>query len=90
MPIKFVCYDNEGATTDRYTIFPRNSEFDACAIRQRGGRPLRMSLGLSDQPGHPLGFSQWTHAQAGPHLGRKIQFDSLPEMIRAHAIKRCA
>lgn len=29
--MKYMVYDNEGATLDRYTIFPRDKEWDAQA-----------------------------------------------------------
>lgn len=39
----FVIFDNGGATLDRYTVIDQNGEM----------------LGLSDNPNHPQGFSQF-------------------------------
>lgn len=86
---RFVCYDNGGETYDRYTVIPRDRAFDSLVVRRRVGRPLRMCLGMSEGPTEPLGFSQWTHGQAGPHLGRKLPFSALPKTIQRHIIARC-
>ena len=85
----FICYDNGGATYDRFTVIPRSREFDSMTIRRPASRPLRMSLGMSLDPTGPRGFSQWSHAQAGPHLGRKVDFGKLPRDVQKHVIAMC-
>ncbi len=68
------CYDNGGKTVDRYTVvymdFPE---------RQRG---FFLSLGMSEDPGHPQGFGQHTVAMLGAHLGRRVPFRMLPGRCR--------
>jgi hypothetical protein len=77
-PIKV--YDNGGESFDRYTVVldePGTNRGDDF-----------MALGLSDNPGHPQGFSQFTTAQDGPHLGKRIKFADLPDEVRKHAVVR--
>lgn len=84
-----LCYDNGGATLDRYTVFPRGRGWGPVwnpARRQR----VRMFLGLSSAPSHPFGFSQWGEDTPGRHLGRRIAWANLPEHIRQHATARIA
>lgn len=78
MSIKSV-WDNEGETADRYTVVFNEHE------RCRPGFPdLFTALGMSDNPTHPQGFSQFTSAMEGPHLGKKLAFEDLPEHIQEH------
>ncbi len=86
---RFICYDNGGETYDRYTVIPRDRAFDSLVVRRRGSRLLRLCLGMSEEPTHPLGFSQWTHCQAGLHLGRKLPFTALPKAIQSYVTARC-
>ncbi len=66
-------WDNEGDTIDRYSVVLKDGNF----------------LSLSDDPGHPQGFSQWGHGvKPGPHLGKKISFDKLPPKVKAHVNMR--
>jgi len=51
---------------------------------------LFMALGLSDDPDSPQGFSQFSAAKVGPHLGRQIAFQDLPQNVQEHAIGRLA
>lgn len=62
-------YDNGGKTVDRYTIVFRGEQ---------------MVLGVSDDPTGYMGFSNWGDAVIGRHLGKKIQFDDLPEDVKIH------
>lgn len=48
----------------------------------------RNCLGLSDNPRHPQGFSQFSVCQEGKHLGKKINFNDLSEHIQKHIISR--
>jgi len=63
-------YDNRGATFDRYTVV-----YLDCPE----GRGLYACLGMSTNPRDPQGFGQHGVAHCGPHLGKRIQFDALPE-----------
>lgn len=76
-------YDLEG-TLDRYTIVFMDQ------VEDEGGEygPLYTVLGMSDHPDHPQGYSQHGSGHDGPHLGRPIRFQDLPENIRKHAIRR--
>ena len=47
-----------------------------------------MSLGLSDNPDSPCGFSQFSGCKEGEHLGKIISFNTLPENVQKHIIKR--
>ncbi len=90
--MKYMVYDNEGATLDRYTIFPRDKDWDAQAKKITPHRYLRPCLGLSGHPvpWHPQGVSQFTTGAPGPHLGKRIKLHDLPVDIRTHALKRLA
>jgi len=65
-------YDNNGETCDRYTIVLRSSGL-MCDM-----------LGLSELPDSPLGFSQYTMGMDGEHLGKRIQWNDLPENVQSH------
>jgi hypothetical protein len=60
--------DNGGVSIDRYTITFSETE----------GRYHYM-LGMSDLPTHPQGFCQHCTGIPGPHLGKLIEFEDLPE-----------
>jgi len=62
-------YDNGGKTFDRYTVIYMDQP-------ERHGYAC---LGMSEHPFHPQGFGQHGIAQPGRHLGRRIQFDQLPD-----------
>lgn len=69
-------YDNGGKTFDRYTVI-----YDSGDV-----------IGLSLNPESPQGFSQYCGVLAekggmivdGPHLGKVIAFEELPENIQEH------
>lgn len=69
------CYDNGGASIDRYTVayldFPydRNPKVFEC-------------VGCNDSPFHPQGFGQHSSCMLGPHLGKEIEFSELPEDVQ--------
>ena len=77
MKIKAV-YDNP-EFNDRYSVYfgPKNKV-----------NGLTDCLGLSDNPTHPQGFSQFCMGEPGPHNGQKINFSDLPAKIRAHVRER--
>ncbi|RLD84447.1 MAG: hypothetical protein DRJ10_01225 [Bacteroidetes bacterium] len=76
MQIKAI-YDNKGETCDRYSIVFKEKEGD-----------YNIHLGLSNEPTHPQGFSQWSQCVDGDHLGTKIDFSELPINIQEHILKR--
>ena len=66
-------YDNGGKTVDRYTVVFNDG---SC-------------LGLSSNPTHPQGFSQWGQGVVeGPHLGTKIRLAELPKHVQKHIAER--
>lgn len=70
------CYDNGGATIDRYTVV-------YVGVPAVLGRPdLHECVGMSAAPFHPQGFGQHSAAQIGHHLGRRVPFAELPEDCR--------
>lgn len=73
-------YDNGGKTLDRFTVVTDQPEYDA-----RNTPNLFMALGLSMDGD---GFSQWTTAVPGRHLGRRIQFEQLSANTQAHIAGR--
>lgn len=72
-------YDNDGKTFDRYTVIYMDSP------ENRSG--IFAAVGMSANPFHPQGFGQHTSAMPGPHLGRRIHFDELPEDCRKLAAR---
>ena len=73
MPTRVRVYDNGGATLDRFT---------AVYIDRPCGGGLFEARGLSDNPFHPQGFSQFTTAADGPHLGKRVPLSALPADVR--------
>ena len=73
-------WDNEGETYDRYSIV-LNDYYDRAET-------MRECLGLSHNPTHPCGFSQFSGAMEGEHLGKKKEWNELPGNIQKHIINR--
>jgi hypothetical protein len=72
--------------TDRYCIVMEKN-----FMQKRDKDDLfRDCLSLSDHPSHAQGYSQWGVCVIGPHLGKRITFDSLPKNIQAHIRQRLA
>lgn len=65
-------WDNGGESLDRYTVVFKDGDM----------------LGLSTEPEHPQGFSQFTTGTEGSHLGKKVKWDSLSEKLKKHIIQR--
>jgi hypothetical protein len=64
-------YDNGGKTFDRYTVV---------YLDQPEREPNTFAaIGMSANPFHPQGFGQHCSAVPGRHLGKRIQFNELPE-----------
>ena len=78
-------YDFGDSVADRYTIVLNEPDYGAGSEQTE-----YTALGLGDCPDHPAGFSQWVSAVLGPHLGKQIAFDDLPERVRLHALERIA
>lgn len=71
-------YDNGGTTFDRYTaVYPWSKNFRNGFVTMRG---------MSENPFHPQGFGQLCEGTDGPHLGRRVNYVDLPDMV-AHCIK---
>lgn len=73
------CYDNGGATADRYTIVPPRWAKD----EQVHG--LFNAIGASAYPFHPQGIGMNITAAPGPHLGKRVHWDTLPEQVQHFA-----
>jgi ribosomal protein S18 len=73
----FRAFDNGGETADRYTVFLVGDEEDG-------------ALGMSDDPSHPQGFSQWGDFDVDvvEKNNEEISFDKLPANVQQHAIDR--
>ena len=65
------CYDNDGATADRYTVIYLDQP--ERAVNTFAAR------GMSAAPFHPQGIGQSCTAQPGRYLGKRIAFADLPE-----------
>lgn len=77
------CYDNGGKTCDRYTVLPARW-VRGWSRRTRDGL-LWEAIGASEWPFLPQGFGQHVEAMAGPHLGKRVPFESLPPDVRRFA-----
>ena len=76
-------YDNP-EYTDRYTVVL--SSKDGVDPKDED---LRDCLMIGDDPTHPQnGYSQMGVAQLGPHLGKRIRFEQLPERVQNHVMER--
>ncbi len=86
-PFILDCFDNKGATVDRYTVM-------FCApYADTAGEVLYLSL--SGAPAHPQGVSQWggispREAAAYRYSAKRqrVRWLDLPEHIRAHVVAR--
>jgi len=62
-------WDNGGKTCDRYTVQIDNDYF-----------------GMSDDPLSPQGFNQYLGEYPeiipGPHLGKRVKYENLPETVQ--------
>lgn len=65
-------YDAGDVFVDRYTIL---LEDGSC-------------LGVSVDPEHPQGVSQFSDCLPGPHLGQHIVFADLPTKVQVHVRRR--
>jgi len=85
-------WDNGGKTCDRYTVF----FWDNNAPADKRWETYIPYLGMSDNPTHPQGFSQFGEIRAHERAqgayrkawGKRIAWDSLPEHIQRHVIAR--
>ena len=73
-------YDNGGKTLDRYTVCLE-------VERWEGHTPFYAALGCSEGG---RAFSQFTEAQEGRHLGKRVKLASLDPDTQAHIRSRLA
>lgn len=85
--MKIAIYDNDGKTADRYTFIPLDRRHYP-PRRTRDGSLLYACLGCSAYPSHPQGFSQFSEAVRGRHLGRRVAPEDIPPAVLAHALAR--
>jgi len=76
------CYDNSGKTADRYTILPARYWREMRNVLHGG---CWYAIGASAEPFDPQGFGQSTEAAPGPHLGKRVHFDTLPRDVQTYA-----
>lgn len=80
------CYDNGGASFDRYTVV-----FTGRYRHKTGGSVLY--VGMSEHPFHPQGFGQHGEAPSRidqpsyAHLGKRISFAALPPDCRTLVLR---
>ncbi len=79
-------WDNGGKTADRYTIIAPRSGAAAQLYKLAGG--IWECVACGDTPFHPQGFCQWSTAQPGSHLGRRVHWDDVPEPVKRVARER--
>lgn len=77
-------YDNGGKTWDRYTVF----EYNPQEYNRVDGVTTYECLALSDNCDKPDGFSQWSYASKGRHLGKLVKLEDLPTNVKLHIVKR--
>ena len=65
-------WDNGGETLDRFSIFFTDGDM----------------LGLSDSISGHFPFSMFCEGQEGTHLGKKLEWDDLSEIVQKHIIGR--
>lgn len=77
------CYDNGGRTFDRYTILP--ARWVRGWSRRVPDGLLWEAIAASEYPFAPQGFGQHVEAMAGPHLGARVPFETLPADVQRFA-----
>jgi hypothetical protein len=75
-------WDNGGKTMDRYTVILKRPMYHIGLLGSHE------SLGLSENPSDPQGFSQFGAAVEGEHLGKKIPFYDLSFRVINHIVTR--
>lgn len=75
------CYDNGGRSFDRYTIIPPRW---AHQYRERDPRTFH-AIGASCNPYYPQGFGMYITAMPGPHLGKRVHWQDLPDDVQRFA-----
>ena len=73
-------YDNGGKSFDRYTIIPPRWAKD---YRENGFS--WSAIAASENPFHPQGFGMHVTAIPGSHLGKRIKWRDLPDMVKGFA-----
>ncbi len=77
-------YDlGENGPADRYVAV-----LDSQDWRESTNPGYMSMLSFSGNPTHPQGVSQFGEGKEGAHLGKRIQFSSLPKDLQDHVIQR--
>lgn len=77
------CFDNKGATGDRYSVL-----FGGSLWEPSFGRKVQC-LGMSNAPTSPQGISMWVMVDASWRPShQRVRWLDLPEHIRQHVIAR--
>lgn len=76
------CFDNGGKTCDRYTIIPPRW---AGAQWRENYLGSWQAIAANAEPYHPQGFGMHVSAAPGPHLGKRVHWDTLPADVQKFA-----
>lgn len=79
------CYDNGGKSFDRYTIIPPRWAKEHAPYRGGSNYAQWDAIGASAYPFHPQGFGMTVGATPGPHLGKRVHWDTLPADVQKFA-----
>jgi len=83
--MEILVVDNGGETLDRYTAI------DHDVLDTESDSDMVECLGFSDNPTHPLGFSQFSECSKSwvfSSNNESIPFTSLSEELQAHVLNR--
>jgi len=84
---------NEGCPSEIVAIYDSPDFWDRYTVVygspfKKNGEDFYECLGLSENPNHPQGFSQWSECMMGDHLGKSIEWDELPDNVKDHIRSR--
>lgn len=74
--------DTEQATCDHFVVVMKDHYYHV------SGQKLHSGFTLSDNSNSAQGVSQHGDVIVGPHLGKKIAWSRLPQVIQDHVIAR--
>ena len=79
-------WDNNGETTDRYTIVTNYQ--DSGREKDFNGHPVFLALSINQNCNSPQGGSMFGYCVEGDHLGKKIGLKDLSLELQGHIIAR--
>ncbi len=75
------CFDNQGETIDRYSIFLMDYE-----PRKTTYGDMYTCLGASENP--YMGFGQYSEGMLDADIGIEVSFTDLPELVQKFVLER--